>query len=256
MKWLRSAILAFSFFSSLPMPKINWSKENLSYTAGFFPLIGATIALFLRGWLWLCSELSLGPIIFAAGLVILPVAITGGIHLDGFSDTVDALSSRADQEKKRKILADPHIGAFAVISLLLYFLLYFALATEIRPTAANILSIGMIHVLSRILIGFGILSFPSLKQEGLFYFLKSSTAKKATAALLVIFFILASLSLYFLLGWYFLALIAATALYSFYILFKFKREFAGINGDLAGFWLQTLELLLLAVLIIIEKVSL
>ena len=31
---------------------------------------------------------------------MIPVAVTGGIHLDGFADTIDAVSSYKDREKK------------------------------------------------------------------------------------------------------------------------------------------------------------
>lgn len=251
---LRSTVLVFSFFSRIPMPRLEWREENLRYTTGLFPLLGAVIALFLQGWLWLCARLSLGSIIFAAGLTVLPVLVTGGIHLDGFCDTVDALSSRAEKDKRKSILSDPHIGAFAVISLCSYFLIYFALCSEVSQTAATVLAIGLIHVLSRCLVSFGILYFPSANQEGLFYFLKQSSVKNTSAVLLSIFFIATSLVLFMLLGWTFVFVILAAALYLIFIYFKFTRDFGGMSGDLAGFWLQSVEIILLAVLLVIEKV--
>ena len=51
---------------------------------------------------------------------IIPILITGGFHIDGFMDTQDAINSYKPREKKLEILKDPHIGAFAVISLLAY----------------------------------------------------------------------------------------------------------------------------------------
>ena len=42
----------------------------------------------------------------AAAFCLVPVAITGGIHLDGYADTSDALSSYGDREKKLEILKD------------------------------------------------------------------------------------------------------------------------------------------------------
>ena len=43
----------------------------------------------------------------AAGFCLIPVWVTGGIHLDGYADTCDALSSYGDREKKLEILKDP-----------------------------------------------------------------------------------------------------------------------------------------------------
>ena len=72
--------------------------------------------------------------------------------------------------------------------------------------------------------------------------------------LLSIFFIATSLVLFMLLGWTFVFVILAAALYLIFIYFKFTRDFGGMSGDLAGFWLQSVEIILLAVLLVIEKV--
>ena len=58
----------------------------------------------------------------AVALVLVPVIVTGGIHVDGLLDTSDALSSWRDREKRLEILKDSHAGAFAVITACVYFL--------------------------------------------------------------------------------------------------------------------------------------
>lgn len=70
----------------------------------------------------------------AAGFCLVPVWVTGGIHLDGYADTCDALSSYGDTAKKLEILKDPHCGAFAVIRLCSYFAAYFALCGCVQFT--------------------------------------------------------------------------------------------------------------------------
>ena len=57
-------------------------------------------------------------------MTLLPILLTGGIHLDGFMDTSDALASYGDRVKKAGDFKDPHTGAFAIIGLGLYLLLY------------------------------------------------------------------------------------------------------------------------------------
>ena len=57
----------------------------------------------------------------AVVLVLVPVIVTGGIHVDGLLDTSDALSSWRDREKRLEILKDSHAGAFAVITACVYF---------------------------------------------------------------------------------------------------------------------------------------
>lgn len=43
-------------------------------------------------------------------MTLLPLIVSGGIHLDGLVDTADALYSRRETEKKLEILKDPHVG--------------------------------------------------------------------------------------------------------------------------------------------------
>ena len=38
-----SLVIAFSTYSSIPMPRVDWNDENMKYTICFFPLIGAVI---------------------------------------------------------------------------------------------------------------------------------------------------------------------------------------------------------------------
>ena len=107
---LETVCVAFAMFSALPVPRIDWNERNMRYAMAAFPLIGAVI-----GALWcVCGALPLPDMLRAAGFCLIPVAVTGGIHLDGYADTSDALSSYGDREKKLNILQDPHCGAFGL----------------------------------------------------------------------------------------------------------------------------------------------
>ena len=65
------------------------------------------------------------------GLAII-LLVTGGIHMDGYMDTMDALHSYGSREKKLEILKDSHIGAFAVIMTVLYVLIAAGAYSEIK----------------------------------------------------------------------------------------------------------------------------
>ena len=103
MSVLKSLILAFSMFSRIPMPKAEWNEKNMKYMMAFFPLVGAAIGILLMGWGELAASVKMSRILFSCGVTLIPIAVTGGIHLDGFCDTADALSSHAAPEKKREI---------------------------------------------------------------------------------------------------------------------------------------------------------
>lgn len=111
MKLLYSCIIAISMYSRIPMPQIQWTKERMKHALCFFPLVGLIQGLFLALWLWLAEEVfRLSPAMTGLWAAALPVLITGGIHMDGFLDTMDGVCSYGDREKKLEILKDPHLG--------------------------------------------------------------------------------------------------------------------------------------------------
>ena len=142
---LQTIAVAFAMFSAIPVPQFDWNEKNMRYAMCAFPLIGVVI-----GAAWcVCGALPLPGLAKAAGFALIPVWITGGIHLDGYADTCDALSSYGDRTKKLEILKDPHCGAFAVIRLCSYFLAYFALCTCVSFTPR----VGVLWVLALVLGG-------------------------------------------------------------------------------------------------------
>jgi adenosylcobinamide-GDP ribazoletransferase len=241
------------------------------------PLVGVLVALLLYAWLGLSTLLGFGPLLFAAGLTLLPLALTGGIHLDGFCDTVDALSSRAPLERKREILKDPHVGAFAVIGIVAWLLAYFALCTELAPTVTTVGILGAVAVMSRAAAGFASLTFPSAQGDGLLDTLRGAASEEAAKtqqdecgegtapvtsaappSLAVIFnilwFVLAA-AVAFVLDWRTaVAITAVMLLITLFVRIMSRRQFGGMSGDLAGFLIQLAELGAVAALVLLEKV--
>jgi adenosylcobinamide-GDP ribazoletransferase len=246
---LETVDVAFSMYSSIPVPQISWNEQNMKYMLGCFPLVGAAQALFLIGWGYLAQWLGVNEILFAAVAALIPLLVTGGIHLDGFCDTVDALASHQTREKKLEILKDPHTGAFAVMGCAAYLLLSFALWTqpqgEMRLLTIWMMSIGF--VFSRSMSALSIVTFPCAKNSGLAHSF-SSAAQKQRVRMIALLFI-AGCSLAFLavrlpLGA--LILLGCALTFWFYHHLSMK-QFGGITGDLAGWFLQVNEAVILIV---------
>ncbi len=130
---MKSLIIAFAMYSKFPMPRVDWEKKALSWALCWFPLVGLAVGAVLWLWLALAGWLGFGAVFTAALALLLPIALSGGIHLDGFCDTCDALSSHQSRERKLEILKDSHTGAFAVICCGLYLLVFFAAWCEAAP---------------------------------------------------------------------------------------------------------------------------
>ena len=254
MSFFRSFVSAFSMFSRLPVPTLKWRGDNMRYMMAMFPFVGAAVGLFLWAWLWISDTLGFGVILRAAGLTLWPIAVTGGIHLDGFCDTTDALASRAAPERKREILKDPHAGAFAVIGVTAYLLLYFALSAELTLTSRTPLLLGLTCVLSRTLSGFAVLLFSSGGGQGLARTFKDAASRTISVVSLLVFFLLCAAGLLLTDLAAGGAILLAALLCFLYLRIMSRRQFGGMSGDLAGYFLQLCELCALIALILVQKV--
>lgn len=246
MQILETIAVAFGMFSALPMPQPQWNERNMRYAMCAFPLIGVVCGGAWYAWALVCRALALPVLLRAAGLCLLPVLITGGIHLDGYADTCDALASCADPTKKQAILADPHCGAFAVIRLCSYFIATLGLCTAIEPTPAAALCMGAAFTLERALSGLAVTSFPMAKNTGLAHTFATAADRRRVRGVLAA----ASLLLSLLLVWWGGALAAGAAWLVFWYYHRTAvRQFGGISGDLAGWFVQKAELWMLAALV-------
>lgn len=131
MNGLYSLLIAVSMYSKFPVPTVNWTRERMGYVMCWFPVVGVIEGLALWFWQWAGGRLGFTAAGSALVAAALPLIVTGGIHMDGFLDTMDAIHSYGDREKKLEILKDPHVGAFAVIGCGGYLLLYAAAAYEV-----------------------------------------------------------------------------------------------------------------------------
>ena len=246
--------IAFSMYSKIPMPKTDWNKKNMKYALCFFPVVGIAILILTILWNYISVNLQMGDIMHTAILVVIPILVTGGIHLDGFLDTMDALSSYQPIEKKLEILKDPHTGAFAIISAVTYFILYFGVWSEVQGKALIILSIGFI--LSRALSGLSIVIFPCAKNSGLAAAFSEAAEKNKVKYTMIGYIFICTLIMLFiniLLGG--ICVITAFIVFIYYKVMS-KKNFGGITGDLAGYFLQMCELLMALSVVFIEKIFL
>ncbi len=252
MKILESLIVALSMYSKIPMPQIEWNKENMRYALCFFPAAGAAVGICICLWGWISTFLPMGNAFVTAVFLLIPVVITGGIHLDGLLDTADALSSWQTMERRLEILKDPHAGVFAIIVCCSYFVAAFGIWSEVDLSALPVIGGG--YVLSRAMSGFGIAAFPCAKSSGLAAAFANQADKKKCRIILALEIIAASA---FMIGMNLIcgALAVAAAFIVFFVCRKlFLSRFGGITGDTQGCFLQFCELFIALAVIIGEKI--
>lgn len=248
---LQTVAVAFSMFSAIPMPYFDWNEKNTKYMLLAFPLVGVVLGVTSMLVVEIAVICGLSNMFTSILLVISPIAITGGIHLDGYCDTRDALSSHQPIEKKLLILSDPHIGAFGVLSLICYLLLYLGVMFEIEKNFTNIVIISAIYVITRCFSGIGVTTIVSAKSSGLAKTFSDSADKLRVRNVLVFALVVIYLLLVYLLGWKALILLIVSVVTYFCWYKMILKEFGGITGDLSGYLTQKMELYLLFTVLLI-----
>lgn len=252
MKYLRALISAFSMFTAVSMPQFEWDMDHGSRMTACFGLAGAFIgglALLLRFLLGLLPlPLPVYTVLALAGFCLL----TGFLHLDGFMDVCDALLSHRDPEGCRRILKDPHCGAFAVISLML--LISSAIAAlyslQTRESGLPWVLIPAIPTLSRSAAGLLLLTAPTMPDSSLGAYFKTGNSPWVKLPLLLTGAAAAVLAGIFA-GPLSLAALCGGTLLGVLTALLAVRKLGGINGDIAGFTVVLCETLSLLALTLI-----
>ena len=253
MKALKTAILsAFSTFSVLPTPRVEWNAYSLKNVLAALPLVGVVIGGFLCLYHWISTLLALPAILSAIAFTVLPIALSGGIHLDGFADSVDALSSHAAPEKKRAILKDPHAGAFAVIGISCYLLSYFGLCAALPFDWKTVGLLGITHVLSRAVGSLLSLLLPSASETGMQKAFRDS-ADGGSVWILLVWIVLALGGAAVLSPLAAIGMAISGVLVFFYIRHTAKKQFSGMSGDLAGYGISLSAAAMLLALVLSER---
>lgn len=240
MRVIKSCIIAFSMYSRIPVPQFKWKDGDMKYALCFFPWVGAVIGVCVYFWRVLCERFEIGNLGCTLLSTAIPLLVTGGFHVGGYMDTMDAFRSYQPREKKLEILKDSHIGAFSVIMLGVYGLIYLVAFSEIQNTTLlSIVCAGF--ALARCLCGISVISFPSAKKNGLLYLFASSAQKNTVKASLYLQGVVCvGYMLWQSLHAGIVVAMAALGAFAWYY-YRCMKELGGITGDTAGYFVLVCE---------------
>ena len=113
---MKGLVIALQFLTRLPLPRLTVSNAEFAASMRWFPAAGLAVGAFVC--LGAMLGASIDPWLGALAGLVLWVAVTGGLHLDGLGDVADAAgAAHKDPERLRAVLADPHVGSFAVVTI-------------------------------------------------------------------------------------------------------------------------------------------
>lgn len=238
---INSCIMAIGMYSKIPMPKVARDKENMKYTLCFVPVIGLVIGVLLYFWSRICEKCGFGQVCFALVGTVIPVIVTGGVHLEGFLHTADALHSHGKMERKFELLRGSHVGAFSVIAVICFFMLYMAGLTLIWKENQLFL-LGISYLVSRILGGMSFAWFPAAEEGAVSHTFSLAAHKRTVRVVLVTLLALVFISAVLIqpvIG----AIMALAAMWVWtYYYYMSKKQFGGVADNLTGYFLCLCEL--------------
>lgn len=234
-------ILSFQLFTRIPLKKnVDFNEKNLKVALYILPLIGGLIGVFTGVVLKFFNDKSnfLGG---AFGLLAY-FFISGGLHLDGLSDTIDGFLSNRDRKKTLEIMKDSLIGTFGTLALITYSFLKFSLyGTLTKDTIVTLVLVSFLSRLSAIWIIFrGRLARPG----GFGSKMRESIGEDYK--LLILYLVLGLIITYFYNR--FLIGLVSVILVSEIINYISLKKIGGVTGDVYGATIEVNEIVGLVIL--------
>lgn len=225
---MRSLLIALAFLTRLPVPRVAPAPDDMARGVRLYPAAGLMVGGLVAGTGWAAAQVD--PWLGALAALAAWTWVTGALHLDGLADVADGLgAAHGDRARLLAVMADPHIGSFGVVALVLQLgaklvLLHLLLpggwaALVAIPAAARLAPLVWARVL------------PPLRPGGLGRAIAEAVGWRGIA-LWVALLVAASLLLPPLLAT--LPLIAALGWW-------FRRRLGGMSGDAHGAGVELLE---------------
>lgn len=237
---LDSFFIAVSMYSAVPVPIVEWTEKNVKRAIAFFPFAGILCAAAVWVVYVVCRFFACGAFLFGVLCALAVCAVTGGIHMDGFCDTADAVFSRRSREERLRILKDPNCGPFAVICAVFVILLQCAAYSRLYDNPRVLCAVCAVFVMSRAMSGFSITAFKIAPTSSLAKTFGEGVPSGVRAALAVWYMLSATVCVYA--GRWLGAVVTAVTVCVFLWYARMsKKIFGGTTGDIAGYFLVICE---------------
>lgn len=269
MKIIIAFFMAWGNFIALPCPYKKWDGRLKNYMLAMLPSVGAVV-----GGLWcllyFCLErnfflgqyIQISDSIKALGMMLYIFLISGFFHLDGFMDCSDAILSRRPLEDRQRILKDSRVGAFAVISVVLLMISWYAALTTIVSGGRFIYDcLFLLPIVSRSIAGQAVLRYKPMEHSQY----KETFHNKEKISCVAI--IVLQLIIYMVITFYAHILSGLNYIYECAVVFIFmniailashttgyyaRKQLGGMSGDVAGYMICLSEIVGIVFLAIIQ----
>lgn len=238
---MRRLIVALSFLTRLPVPRLDLRDRDFAAAVRLYPVAGLIVGLVVA--VAGTTGALVDPWIGALAALLAWTWVTGALHLDGLSDLTDGLgAAHGDRSRLLAVMADPHVGSFGVVAIVLQLAAKLVALHLIVPGGWP--AVMLIPAAARIGPLWWARLVPSLKPEGLGASITSAIRPRDLAGWTLV-----------LLGACVIAptLLVAPVTIALLALF-FERRVGGMTGDVHGAGIELTETALLLALIVAQRV--
>lgn len=245
--FLNDLKVSLQFLTILPSGKKDIKAEELGSSIQYFPIAGLILGI-LSYISYLIFSLILPRDLCDILVLLLLVLLTGGLHLDGLSDTLDGLGFGKDRESSLRIMRDSRIGTFGAIGLVFAILIkYLALNNIHSFFIGNILLLMPLYGRWSVLV-LGYQSKYAREGDGIGRVFVEKIKKEVYLKGIITTF-LASLIIFRLRGLFIFAFIFFTVSF---LKRYFEKRIGGITGDIFGAVIEFSETTALLLTLIIQ----
>ena len=155
------------------MEQKDWCEKDFADSVRYFPLIGLVLGIIYAAFAALLlsflpqNGILLPHHVVAAILLILPILLTGGLHCDGFMDTMDGLFSGRSRERMLEIMKDSRVGANGVFAFVLLMIFDWSILLDLLQSAWLFPALFAMPIVSRLMMVVAISAFPYARPVGM-----------------------------------------------------------------------------------------
>lgn len=234
---MRAFFIGLQFLTRLSLVhQDNWTAEDFGRSVKFFPLIGAVLGVIYGGaaygLLVFCPAqgVVLPPHVTSVILLILPPLLTGGLHCDGFMDTMDGVFSGRDRDRMLAIMKDSRVGSNGVFGFVLLMLLEWGILLDLLAVPDFLVpALFLMPIIARLMMTGAVALYPYARPDGMGKAFAAYTDGKtvAFAALSTLFFLVPF-------GLPAAAALLVSLLFTAFFASFVKKRLGGLTGDIYG----------------------
>lgn len=245
--FLNDLKVSLQFLTILPSGKKEIRKEELERSIPYFPLAGLILGL-LSYIVYMILSLLLPRDLCDILVLLFLVLLTGGLHMDGLSDTLDGMGFGKDRESSLKIMRDSRIGTFGAIGLVFAILIKYLALNNIQSFYVdNILLLMPLYGRWSVLV-LGYQSQYAREGDGIGRVFVEKIKKEVYLKGILTAFI-ASLIIFQLRGLFIFTVLFFTVSF---LKRYFEKRMGGITGDIFGAVIEFSEIAALLLTLIIQ----